>query len=254
MTDGPGISQGPSRISLQMVDVRAAYDQVEVLHGVTLEVAAASVVALLGPNGAGKSTTLRTISGLVRPTSGSIVVEGTDLSDRSADSIARSGLCSVPEGRAVFPNLTVTENLRMWTFRDRRLRRSDVEEEAFSRFPQLANRRKQLAGTLSGGEQQMLAMSRALSTKPHLLLLDEISMGLAPLVVGQLYELVANIASDGFTILLVEQFAKTALEVANRAAVMIRGRIAMEDTPSAVGAAVADLYMQAKKGSVEIPG
>jgi branched-chain amino acid transport system ATP-binding protein len=238
----------PTIPALQMTEVRASYDQVEVLHGVTLGVAPGTVVALLGPNGAGKSTALRTIGGVVRATAGSIAIEGTEVSKRTPDSLARSGLCSVPEGRAVFPNLTVAENLRMWTFRNRQLRRSEVEEEAFARFPQLASRRKQLAGTLSGGEQQMLAMSRALSTNPRLLLLDEISMGLAPIVVGQLYELVANIAGEGFTILLVEQFAQTALQVADRAAVMIRGRIAMEDTPAEVGAAVADLYLHAKRG------
>jgi branched-chain amino acid transport system ATP-binding protein len=244
VSDSPGAPAGPA---LQLNDVHAGYDQVEVLHGVTLSVAKASVVALLGPNGAGKSTTLRTIAGVVRPTSGTVVIEGTDVSSRSADSLARSGLCSVPEGRAVFPNLTVAENLRMWTFRDRGLRRSEIEEEAFTRFPQLAARRKQMAGTLSGGEQQMLAMSRALSTNPRLLLLDEISMGLAPIVVGQLYELVAGIAAEGFTILLVEQFAQTALAVADRAAVMIRGGIVMEDTPAEVGAAVAELYLHAKR-------
>jgi branched-chain amino acid transport system ATP-binding protein len=233
--------------ALELRDVHASYDQVEVLHGVSLQVATSSVVALLGPNGAGKSTTLRTISGIVRATSGSVEVEGVDVTERSADSLARAGVCSVPEGRAIFPNLTVAENLRMWTFHKRGLRRADIEEEAFTRFPQLATRRKQLAGTLSGGEQQMLAMSRALSTKPRLLLLDEISMGLAPIIVGRLYEIVAGIAQEGFTILLVEQFAQTALRVADRAAVMIRGRIVMDDSPEMVAASVAELYLNAKQ-------
>jgi branched-chain amino acid transport system ATP-binding protein len=233
--------------ALELRDVHASYDQVEVLHGVSLQVATSSVVALLGPNGAGKSTTLRTISGVMRTTSGSVEVEGVDVTARSADSLARDGVCSVLEGRAIFPNLTVGENLRMWTFHKRGLRRADVEEEAFTRFPQLAGRRKQLAGTLSGGEQQMLAMSRALSTKPRLLLLDEISMGLAPIIVGQLYEIVAGIAQEGFTILLVEQFAQTALKVADRAAVMIRGRIVMDDSPQNVAASVAELYLNAKQ-------
>jgi branched-chain amino acid transport system ATP-binding protein len=233
--------------ALELRDVHASYDQVEVLHGVSLQVATSSVVALLGPNGAGKSTTLRTISGVVHPTSGSVEVEGLDVTLRSADSLARAGVCSVLEGRAIFPNLTVAENLRMWTFHRKGLRRADIEEEAFTRFPQLATRRKQLAGTLSGGEQQMLAMSRALSTKPRLLLLDEISMGLAPIIVGRLYEIVAGIAQEGFTILLVEQFAQTALKVADRAAVMIRGRIVMDDSPQKVAASVAELYLNAKQ-------
>jgi branched-chain amino acid transport system ATP-binding protein len=233
--------------ALELRDVHASYDQVEVLHGVSLQVATSSVVALLGPNGAGKSTTLRTISGVVRPTSGAVEVNGIDVTTRTADSLARAGVCSVLEGRAIFPNLTVAENLRMWTFHRKGLRRADIEEEAFTRFPQLATRRKQLAGTLSGGEQQMLAMSRALSTQPRLLLLDEISMGLAPIIVGRLYDIVAGIAQEGFTILLVEQFAQTALKVADRAAVMIRGQIVMDDTPEKVAASVAELYLNAKQ-------
>jgi branched-chain amino acid transport system ATP-binding protein len=241
------VGEGSDAIALELRDIHTCYDQVEVLHGVSLRVPVSSVMALLGPNGAGKSTTLRTISGVLRPTSGNVFVGQTDVTARSADSLARSGVCSVLEGRAIFPNLTVAENLRMWTFHRRGLRRADIEEEAFVRFPQLATRRKQLAGMLSGGEQQMLAMSRALSTKPRLLLLDEISMGLAPIVVSQLYELVASIAQEGFTILLVEQFAQTALKVADRAAVMIRGRIVMEDSPQAVGESVADLYLRAKQ-------
>jgi branched-chain amino acid transport system ATP-binding protein len=151
----------------------------------------------------------------------------------SPERLARQGVCTVPEGRGIFRNLTVAENLRMWTFRGG-LKASEIEEAAYQRFPQLAQRRRQLAGTLSGGEQQMLAMSRALSTNPRLLLLDEISMGLAPLVVAQLYELVADIAREGFTILVVEQFASVVLGVASRAAIMIRGRIALEGTSSEI--------------------
>jgi branched-chain amino acid transport system ATP-binding protein len=177
-----------------------------------------------------------------------VLVDGADVSKKSPDYLARSGVCSVPEGRGIFPNLTVQENLRMWTYRGAGVRRAEVEEKAFARFPRLAERRKQMAGTLSGGEQQMLAMSRALSTNPRLLLLDEISMGLAPIIVSQLYELVAQIAAEGFAILVVEQFAQTALKVADRAAVMIQGRIEMEGSPAEVGASVADLYMRAKRG------
>jgi branched-chain amino acid transport system ATP-binding protein len=216
--------------ALQIEGVHAAYERVEVLRGVDLTVAAGQVFALLGPNGAGKSTTLRVISGRMKPTG------------QPPEKLARQGICSVPEGRGVFPNLTVSENLCMWTFRGG-VKRSEVEEAAYTRFPRLAERRKQLAGTLSGGEQQMLAMSRALSTKPRLLLLDEISMGLAPLIVAELYEIVGQVAREGFAILLVEQFAATALAVAGRAAIMLKGRIELEGTPAEIGAAAGALYL-----------
>ncbi len=230
--------------ALQIEDMHAAYERVEVLRGVNLTVGAGQVFALLGPNGAGKSTTLRIVSGRMKPLRGRVLVDGRDIAGRSADRLARDGVCSVPEGRGVFPSLTVAENLRMWTFRGG-LRRSEVEDAAYGRFPRLAERRKQLAGTLSGGEQRLLAMSRALSTKPKLLLLDEISMGLAPLIVAELYEVVGQIAREGFAILLVEQFASTALAVAERAAVMVQGRIEMEGTPAEIGAAAGALYLGA---------
>jgi branched-chain amino acid transport system ATP-binding protein len=228
--------------ALVIEEMHAAYERVEVLRGVNLTVGAGQVFALLGPNGAGKSTTLRIVSGRMKPLRGRIVIDGRDVTGRAPEKLARDGVCSVPEGRGVFPNLTVAENLRMWTFRGG-VSRSEVEEAAYARFPRLAERRKQLAGTLSGGEQQMLAMSRALSTKPKLLLLDEISMGLAPLIVAELYELVGQIAREGFAILLVEQFAATALAVAERAAVMVQGRIELEGTPAEIGAAAGALYL-----------
>ncbi len=228
--------------ALQIEEVHAAYDRVEVLRGVNLTVGAGQVFALLGPNGAGKSTTLRTVGGRMKPLKGRILVDGKDVTGKPPEQLARNGICSVPEGRGVFPSLTVAENLRMWTFKGG-LRRSEVEEAAYARFPRLAERRKQLAGTLSGGEQQMLAMSRALSTHPRLLLLDEISMGLAPLIVAELYDLVGQIANEGFAILLVEQFAATALGVAERAAIMVQGKIEMEGTPDEVGAAAGELYL-----------
>ena len=228
--------------ALQVSGVHAAYERVEVLRGINIDVAQGQVFALLGPNGAGKSTTLRVISGRMKPLEGKVLIDGADVTGVAPEKLARRGICSIPEGRGVFPSLTVAENVRMWTFRGG-LRRSDVEEAAYTRFPRLAERRRQLAGTLSGGEQQMLAMSRALSTNPKLLLLDEISMGLAPLIVAELYELVGQIAKEGFTILLVEQFASTALAVAERAAVMVQGRIEMEGTPSEIGAAVSALYL-----------
>ncbi len=228
--------------ALQLQSVHAAYERVEVLRGIDLTVGPGQVFALLGPNGAGKSTTLRIVSGRMKPLSGKVMVDGRDVTGHAPEKLARGGICSIPEGRGIFPSLTVAENLRMWTFRGG-LRRSEVEEAAYHRFPRLAERRKQLAGTLSGGEQQMLAMSRALSTKPKLLLLDEISMGLAPLVVAELYGLVGQIAKEGFAILLVEQFASTALAVAERAAVMVQGRIEMEGTPAEIGAAAGALYL-----------
>ena len=240
---GPGAEAPPA---LRLSGVHAAYERVEVLRGIDLEVAAGQVFALLGPNGAGKSTTLRVISGRMKPLTGQILIDGRDVTGVAPEKLARQGICSIPEGRGVFPGLTVAENLRMWTFRGG-LRRADVEDAAYARFPRLAERRKQLAGTLSGGEQQMLAMSRALSTKPKLLLLDEISMGLAPLIVAELYDLVGQIAKEGFAILLVEQFASTALAVAERAAVMVQGRIEMEGTPEEIGAAVSALYLASEK-------
>jgi branched-chain amino acid transport system ATP-binding protein len=245
LSDPPETIEPPAAAgtpALQIDGLRAAYERVEVLRGVDLTVGSGEVFALLGPNGAGKSTTLRVISGRMKPTAGRVVIDGADVTGRSAEKLARAGICSIPEGRGVFPNLTVAENLRMWTFRGG-LKRAQVDESAYSRFPRLAERRRQLAGTLSGGEQQMLAMSRALSCQPKLLLLDEISMGLAPLIVAELYELVGQIAKEGIAILLVEQFAATALAVAQKAAVMTQGAVAMVGTPEEVGAAAGGLYL-----------
>jgi len=234
---------GDPPAALELRGVSAAYERVEVLHDVCLAVPAGKVFALLGPNGAGKTTLLRVASGRMKPNRGTVHVGGRDVTGMSPERLARYGVCSIPEGRGIFPNLTVTENLRMWTFRGG-VRRSDVESSAYGRFPRLAERRRQLAGTLSGGEQQMLAMSRALSTNPSLLLLDEISMGLAPMIVAQLYELVGQIAAEGFSILLVEQFAQTALQVADRAAVMTQGRLELEGSPDEVASAVGDIYLR----------
>jgi branched-chain amino acid transport system ATP-binding protein len=179
----------------------------------------------------------------MRPTAGSVWHGETSVVTRAPDGLARKGVCIIPEGRGVFPNLSVTENLRMWTYRGG-VSRSEVEERAFGRFPRLRDRRGQLAGTLSGGEQQMLAISRALSTNPSLLLLDEISMGLAPIVVGELYEVVAQLAAEGIAIVIVEQFVRTALGVADRAAIMAQGRIQLEGDPAKVGEAVLDIYLR----------
>jgi branched-chain amino acid transport system ATP-binding protein len=179
---------------LELRNVRASYGSIEVLHGVNLSVGRGEVVALLGPNGAGKSTMIKVVSGLLRPTSGQLVVGGRDVTGAAASALARAGLCTIPEGRGIFPNLTVRENLLMATFSGHKL--SDIEESTYARFPRLSERRSQLAGTMSGGEQQMLSLARALATNPVILLLDELSMGLAPLIVAELYQQVAAIAAD----------------------------------------------------------
>ena len=232
--------------ALELVDVHAGYGRIEVVHGVNLAVEHGAVFALLGPNGAGKSTLLKVASGRMAPSHGSVLLDGRDVTRTSAARLARRGLCTIPEGRAIFPNLTVAENLLMYTYRARSLRARDLEEKAYGRFPVLGERRRQLAGTLSGGEQQMLAIARALCTEPQILLLDEMSMGLAPIVVGRLYEAVADlVAREHLAVLVVEQFAETALTVADRAAIMVNGRIEHTGSPAEVGEHVVQAYMGA---------
>ena len=228
--------------ALELIDVHAGYGRIEVLHGVSFAVPTGTVFALLGPNGGGKSTTLQVISGKIRPTSGCVHIAGTHVNGASPDALTRAGICRIPEGRGIFPNLTVTENLQMWTYAAE-LSQKDVEERTYGRFPRLGERRRQRAGTLSGGEQQMLAMSRALVSEPALLLLDEISMGLAPLIVSELFELVDQLAQEGITILLVEQFAHTALAVADFAAVMTQGQIAAVGEPGDIESMVSEAYL-----------
>lgn len=244
-TPGRGAVRGatslPPRNVIELRNLKAGYGRIEVLHGIDLVLPAGSVLALLGPNGAGKSTTLKVVSGLLEPNEGCFHVLGRHVNGVAPDTLARAGVCTIPEGRAVFPNLTVLENLRMMTFAG--TPRSEVERRAFSRFPRLAERRRQLAGTLSGGEQQMLSMARALSTDPAVLLLDEISMGLAPLIVDELYEVVAQVASEGVAILLTEQFAQAALRVADRVALMSQGRIVTTCAPSELPEDLAAAYL-----------
>lgn len=226
---------------LELRDVRAAYGPIEVLHGVDLQVPVGAAVALLGPNGGGKSTTLKVISGLLTPTGGEIRMAGRAVTGASAEDLARLGVCTIPEGRGIFPNLTVRENL--WIATKVGVSLSDMEEAAYARFPRLKPRRKQLAGTMSGGEQQMLALSRALGTEPALLLLDELSMGLAPLVVRELYDIVGQLVAQGLSILLVEQFARMVLPVADIAAIMLQGRVTDVGSPAAIESQLSAAYL-----------
>ncbi len=226
---------------LELRGIRAGYGAIEVLHGVNLTVPAGGVVAVLGPNGAGKSTMLRVVGGLHQPTGGDIYLAGRRVNGVDPVELARAGMCTIPEGRGVFPNLTVKENLSMVTYRG--LSRKEVEERAFTYFPRLSERRTQMAGTMSGGEQQMLAVARAIASDPSMLLLDELSMGLAPLIVDQLYEAVRQISAEGVTILVVEQFAAAVLDVADTAAVMVNGRVVLTGTPKEVEADLSNVYL-----------
>jgi branched-chain amino acid transport system ATP-binding protein len=235
------MAAGMTEILLELQEIRAGYEAIEVLHGVSFQVPRGSVFAMLGPNGAGKTTMLRVAAGLHEPTDGSIIIAGRRVNGAKADALARRGLCTIPEGRGVFPNLTVRENLWMATYR--RLKLSDVEEAAYTRFPRLKERRNQPAGTMSGGEQQMLAVARAITTQPSLLLLDELSMGLAPLIVEELYEAVVRIAKEGVSILVVEQFAKTVLGVADLAAIMVGGRVSKVGKPQELEAELQAAYL-----------
>ena len=227
---------------LELIGVRAAYGRIEVLRGVDLVVPRGSVVALLGPNGAGKTTLLRTVCGRLAPTAGHVHLAGLHVNGASADSLARAGLCTIPEGRAVFAGLTVAENLRLVTYGGA-VGEGEVFERAVASFPRLKERLGQLAGTLSGGEQRMLAMARALATDPALLLVDEPSMGLAPLVADELYAVLATAARSGVAVLLVEQFARRALRAAEYAAVMRGGRIVAAGEPADVADQLSDAYL-----------
>ncbi len=226
---------------LEVMGLHAAYGRIEVLRGVDLTIPRGAVVALLGPNGAGKSTLLKVVSGQMASTSGDIHLAGVHVQDAKPDELARLGLTTIPEGRSVFPNLTVEENLRLMSYAG--VPAEKVLETAFSYFPRLHQRRDQLAGTMSGGEQQMLALSRALASDPALLMLDELSMGLAPLIVEELYDTVAQIARSGVSILVVEQFARTALRVSDYAAVMSGGRVVATGEPDEINATMSDVIL-----------
>ena len=228
---------------LELRGVHAAYGRIEVLHGVDLVVPHGEVVALLGPNGAGKTTTLLVATGQHQASSGCIHVAGRHVNGARPDALARAGVCTIPEGRGVFRNLTVRENLRMATYQG--VSEDHVVEVAVTRFPRLGERINQVAGTMSGGEQQMLAIARGLATEPGLLIIDELSMGLAPLIVAELYEIVAGIARDGVSILVVEQFARTVLGVADRAVIMQHGRVVATGPPADLEAELSAAYLGA---------
>jgi branched-chain amino acid transport system ATP-binding protein len=215
--------------TLQVRQLSTGYGPIQALDDVSLEVKQGEVVALVGPNGAGKSTLLRTISGLLKPWSGDIVFDGVSLAGRSPAWIVRQGIIHVPEGRQILKRMTVTENLVMGAYarQDRAAIPADVAR-ILERFRPLAERRNQPGGFLSGGEQQMLAVGRALMAKPRLLMMDEPSLGLAPVVVTELFKLVATLRSEGMTLLLVEQNARQALRTADRGYVLETGRIMME--------------------------
>jgi branched-chain amino acid transport system ATP-binding protein len=214
---------------LQVKEIDVYYGAIHALKKLSLEVEQGSIVTLIGANGAGKTTTLKSISGLLRPKTGSIVFKGTDINKVAPEKIVGLGISQVPEGRRVFSTMTVMENLEMGAYlrRDKKGIEDDMEN-VFARFPRLKERRKQLAGTLSGGEQQMLAIGRALMARPQLMLMDEPSMGLAPLLVKEIFSIIKDINERGTTILLVEQNANMALSIADKAYVIETGEIVLQ--------------------------
>lgn len=214
---------------LKIDDIHVYYGAIHAIKGVSFEVGEGEIVALIGANGAGKSTILKTVSGLMHPRSGSISFMGEDIAHMEAYKLLRHGLAHVPEGRRIFLQMTVQENLEMGAYIRKDVSKADLDM-VFDYFPRLKERRKQVAGTLSGGEQQMLAMSRALMSHPKLMMLDEPSMGLAPILVDQIFDIVKQLHRDGTTILLVEQNASKALAIADRAYVLETGAITLSGT------------------------
>ena len=215
---------------LEVNDIHVYYGSIHAVKGVSFEVNEGEIVTLIGANGAGKSTVLNTISGLLHPRSGSIVFNGKDLKGVAPHKIVQRGLAQCPEGRRIFLQMTVEDNLEMGGFTQPGASVAQEMEDVYRRFPRLQERRKQVAGTLSGGEQQMLAMGRALMSKPKLLMLDEPSMGLAPILVEQIFDIIKELHAAGTTILLVEQNAQAALSVADRAYVLETGAISLSGT------------------------
>lgn len=215
---------------LTIKNITAGYDDVTILRDVSLTVPAGEIIALIGANGAGKTTTLRTISGLLRPSQGAIQFENQDIHTMPTHKIVAAGLVQVPEGRHLFSDMSVMENLELGSFRRGKAARKGTLKQVLEMFPRLQERRNQMAGTLSGGEQQMLAIGRALMTLPKLLMLDEPSLGLAPLIVQDIFRIVQEIRETGTTVLIVEQNAVQTLNIADHAYVMENGRIVLEGT------------------------
>lgn len=219
---------------LEVRDLRSGYGAVEILRGVSLDIHAGEIVAVLGSNGAGKSTFNNTVCGLLKALGGSVRFDGADITRAGTANIVAAGLIQVPEGRRVFPNLTVLENIELGSYRRGRAHRARNLERVFGIFPRLKDRVAQHAGTLSGGEQQMLAIGRGMMAEPTLLILDEPSLGLSPLLVEEMFALIKRLNKDGLAILLVEQNVGQSLEIADRAYVMENGAIAFEGTPAAL--------------------
>ena len=214
---------------LKVEDIHVYYGAIHAIKGVSFEVGEGEIVALIGANGAGKSTILKTVSGLMHPRSGNISFCGEDITHMEAYKLLRHGLAHVPEGRRIFLQMSVQENLEMGAYINKEVSQKDLDM-VFNYFPRLKERRKQIAGTLSGGEQQMLAMSRALMSHPKMIMLDEPSMGLAPILIDQIFEIIKQLHADGTTILLVEQNASKALEIADRAYVLETGKVTLAGT------------------------
>ena len=212
---------------LEISNLHAGYGQMKVLHGITLNVGAGEIVALLGSNGAGKSTLNNNVSGIYKPTNGQILFEGVDIAGMRSENVVDLGIIQVPEGRRVFPNMTVRENLELGGYRRGRKRRSENLKRVVDVFPRLSERFEQLAGTLSGGEQQMLAIGRAMMAEPRLLILDEPSLGLSPLLVEEMFGLIGKLNEEGLSIFLVEQNVMQSLEIANRAYVIENGQVVL---------------------------
>jgi branched-chain amino acid transport system ATP-binding protein len=235
----PAAQEGSGRdgVILDVSDIHTYYGSIHAIKGVSLQVREGEIVTLIGANGAGKSTTLRSINGLNRPRQGRIVFQGRDITNEAPHNVVKMGISQSPEGRRLFPHMSVLENLQMGAFQrtDKQNFREDLDR-VYSLFPRLAERKTQRAGTLSGGEQQMVAMGRALMARPKLLLLDEPSMGLAPIFVERIFEIVREINQQGTPVLLVEQNALMALDVANRGYVMETGVIALTDDAKALSA------------------